>query len=186
MNRFATCTIALLALALASCATPKPVETKKPLAHEPGKPLQVSMLGAQYTLDPRIEVEDHSDEPGMFLFTFVDRVTRCEGYMNFQTIGVPAIHEKYIVDKTAALRSEWEAEQVKVTPEPSTVKVLAADARVTVFALDKGEVHARAALFDRHVAEQNLSVSGYAFCEDPGLIKAQLEAMAEVVNSQKR
>jgi hypothetical protein len=184
MTRLAIC--ALFALSLLCCATTKPAEKKNPLPHEAGKPLQVSILGAQYTLQPRIEVDDHSDEPGMFLFTFVDRVTRCEGYMLFQTVGVPSIHEKYVADKTAILRAEWETQQVVVTPQPSTVKVLDADGRVTIFELAKAEVHARAALFDRHVVEQNLSVLGYTFCEDPGLIQSQLQALAEVVNSQKR
>ncbi|HEY3447428.1 MAG TPA: hypothetical protein VGK67_13740 [Myxococcales bacterium] len=180
---------AALALALASCATtakPPPEPEKAPLAREPGKPLEVAILAARYTLPPRIDVDDHRDAPGNYLFSFVDRVTSCEGFFLFETVSQPAVHDQYVQEKTAALHADWRSQNLAVTQRLESLKLLGQDAHVTVFDVQGTDGAARAGLVDRHFADQNLSVVNYTFCADPGLLPSQLEAVAEVVNSQKR
>ena len=57
---------------------------------------------------------------------------------------------------------------------------------LTVFDVAGPDGSARAALVDRHFAGQNLSIVNYTFCADPGLLASQLQAVAQVVNSQQR
>lgn len=181
--------LAALAL-LASCATtaqPKPTgPAKAPLAREPGQPLTVQILAAKYTLAPRIDVDDHRDDPGTYMFSFVDRVTRCEGFFLFETVSQPSVHEQYVQEKTTALRAEWQAQNLAVTQRLEAMKLLGQDAHVTVYDVVGTDGSARAALVDRHFGDQNLSIINYTMCADPGLLASQLEAIAEVVNSQKR
>ena len=177
----------LAALLFAACATAKPVAPQSaPLAREAGKPLTVPILAAQYTLAPRIDVDDHRDDPGTYMFSFVDRVTRCEGFFLFETVSQPAIHDQYVQEKTAALRADWQAQSLAVTQRLESMKLLGQEAHVTVFDVVGADGSSRAALVDRHFNDQNLSIINYTFCSDPGLLASQLEALAEVVNSQKR
>ncbi len=184
----AACLLAAL-LALASCATapkPPPEPQKAPLAREPGRPLEVAILAARYTLPPRIDVDDHRDDPGSYLFSFVDRVTRCEGFFLFETVSQGAVHDQYVQEKTAALTTDWKGQGLAVTQRLESLQMLGQQAHVTVFDVQGADGSARAALVDRHFADQNLSVVNYTFCADPGLLAGQLGAIVEVVDSQKR
>ncbi|MGC4121708.1 MAG: hypothetical protein QM765_45455 [Myxococcales bacterium] len=181
--------LAVLALSLWSCATtkPQPAEPQKaPLAREPGKPLEVPILAAKYTLPPRIDVDDHRDEAGSYLFSFVDRVTRCEGFFLFETVSQAAVHDQYVQEKTAALHADWKSQNLGVTQRLESLQLLGQEAHVTIFDVQGTDGSARAAMVDRHFADQNLSVVSYTFCTDPGLLAGQLAAVAEVVNSQKK
>ncbi|MBI5545038.1 MAG: hypothetical protein HY901_14195 [Deltaproteobacteria bacterium] len=187
MNRVGSWMLAWTGAALFACTTPRPApETKAPLLpSEAGQPLMVPILAARYTVPPRFDVEDHQEAPGTYLFSFVDRVSRCEGFLFFETNSDAALHEQFVLQKTEALRADWEAQHLGVSQRPETLPILGKDARVTVFEVVASDGSARAALADRHVAEQNLSLLGYVFCDDPGLLRSQLETVAEVINSQQ-
>jgi len=187
--RLLACALVLHAAALAACASaprPPPEPEAAPLSREPGQPLEVSILAARYTLAPRIDVPDHTDAPGTYLFSFVDRVTRCEGFFLFETVSQQAVHDQFVQEKTAALHADWQAQGLAVSQRLESLPLLGQPAHVTVFDVAGTDGAARAALVDRHVPEQNLSVVNYTFCADPGLLASQLEAVASVVNSQKR
>lgn len=178
----------MLALLLAACATAKPAAEsgKRPLPREPDKDLIVPILAARYTLPPRLDVDDHRDDPGTFLFSFVDRVTRCEGFFLFETVSQAAQHDQYIQEKTAALHADWKANGLAVTQRLESLQLLGQAAHATIFEVAAPDGAARAALVDRHFPEQNLSVVNYTFCPDPNLLAPQLEVVAQVVGSQKR
>lgn len=178
-------------LAFAACATtsqpaPTAEPAKAPLAREPGNPLEVPILAARYTLPPRIDVDDHQDAPGNYLFSFVDRITSCEGFFLFETVSQAAVHDQYVQEKTTALNADWKKNSLAVTQRLESMTLLGQQAHVTVFDVQGTDGSARAAMVDRHFADQNLSIVAYVFCADPGLLTNQLQAVADVVNSQKR
>jgi len=189
-------------LMLSACATAQlPAEpAKAPLVREAGKPLIVPILAARYTLDHRIDVDDHRDTPGSFTFSFVDRVTRCEGYFLFETVSRPEPHEQYVKEKREALLADWQSLGLEVSEKLEEVELLGQKGRgkledfelqghkgrAIVFDIRGSDGMVRAALVDIHVSEQNLSIVNYTFCADPGLMKGQLEAIVEVINSQRQ
>jgi hypothetical protein len=183
-SRFASSVLLLGMVGLLGCATPS--RAKKPLTGEAGKPIPVSILAAHYLVPSQIDVQDHNDLPGQFVFEYVDRVTRCEGYFLFETVGTPRVHETYVKEKIESLRKDWETAGVGVVQRDETLKLLDADGRVTVLELTKAGDSASAALVDHHFPDQNLAVVAYTFCSDPGLLKSQVQTLAAVVNSQKR
>ena len=175
-------------LAAAACARAKapPEPQKAPLVHQGNNSLEVSILAARYTLAPRIDVDDHRDDPGSFMFSFVDRVTRCEGFFLFETVSQPAVHDQYVQGKIAGLVADWQSQKLAVSQRAESLKLLDQDARVTVFDVTGSDGSVRAAIVDHHFADQNLSIVNYTLCADPGLFASQLQAVAQVVNSQKR
>jgi len=83
------------------------------------------------------------------------------------------------------LKAVWDDRHIGVSQRLEALKVLDQDARVTIFEVAAASQTARAALVDKHFAALNLSLQGYLFCDDPGLVKSQLEAVAAFVNTRK-
>ena len=188
MTRMAKWLALASCVALVCCATSKPVEEpkKNPIAREPGKPLSLKILAAQYTLPERFDVDDHHDDPGSYFLSYVDRVTRCEGFFDFETTSDAGAHEGAVQQRLGQMLGVWEQQHVGVARRDEAVKILEQDARVAVFDVAGSSMTARVALADRHYADQSLSLQCFVYCADPGLLTAQLEAAVGVVNSQKR
>lgn len=185
MTRRAPCLLLLAALALGACAGAPPA-ARRPLVGRPGVPLPVAILGAQYTLPTRLDVDDHRDDPGLFVLAFTDRITRCEGFLLFEEVGAAERHEEYVAGKIDALSADWAARQVRAVPKAELAPMLGQQARVSLFELSNDQAAAGAALLDRHFPEQRLSVVAYAFCDDLALVRPQLEALTALVDTQRR
>jgi hypothetical protein len=189
MDRFSLTRTALLAAALAAlagCAAVRTTDARKPLAHPPGKALEVEVLGAQYTFPSRLDIEDHEDAPGHFTVVYTDHLTRCEGFVMFETIGTASLHDNYVRQKVASLRDGFSSAQIQVVERRRPVQLLGREASATVLDLTNQGDQAAAGLLAHHFQDQNLSVVGYTFCDDSNLLETQLQALAAVVNSQKR
>ncbi len=178
--------VALLCAACRTPPAPQPTpEPPKPRLAEPGKETDLSILGATFRLPARLTIDDYRDDPGSFFMNFQDRVTRCVGFLLFESVSQPQAHEDFVLEKGTALRAEWDANGVQVTHHVGSVQLLGQPARTLVFDVASSEASARAALFDRHFASENLSLVGYVFCDDPGLYASQMTAIAAFVNSRK-
>jgi len=180
--------VLLFSLALCACVTTKPPAEpqKAPIVREAGKPLTLTILAAQYTLAPRFEVDDHQDNPGSFLFSFADRVTRCEGFFLFETVSQPAAHEQYVRNKSATFLADWKSLGLAVSERREPLELLGHQCRSALFDIKGIDGLVRSALIDCHLADQNLSIVSFAFCADPALMTGQLAAVVEVINSQKQ
>ncbi|MFZ5469130.1 MAG: hypothetical protein ACOZIN_06780 [Myxococcota bacterium] len=183
--------LAIVALCLGGgCATTNSAtHVPQPLPREKGKPVTISVLGADYTVPAHVDVPDHVDVPGKYVFDFVDRISSCEGFLHFETVGSPDTHNNYVKGKLDQLSRGWQASNIQVATSTQTVKLLEADGRETIFnltaAADQND-RASAAYIDNHFGPQNLSVVAYAFCSDPGLLEQTVKSMMAIINSQKR
>lgn len=174
-------------LVLSACAASKAAgRVPTPIQREHGKPVELPILGATYSFPAHLDLPDHQDDPGRYILDYVDRITRCTGWMHFETVTALDAHQSYTRNEMAKYQQDWEADQVRVETRVDQVKLLNQDARQTTFSLTREDQKAAAAYFDHHIEANNLSMIGYAFCEDPKLLAQTVDAVKAVMNSQRR
>jgi hypothetical protein len=171
-----------LAGAAAGCVTTRATH---PLPREPGNPVVIKVLGAEYTVPAHVDVPDHVDVPGKYVLEYVDRVTSCAGFLHLESVGTADAHAKYMRDKIEDIKRNFERDGIKVDLTVETLEVAQGPARKTSFALSKASDRAAAAVVDLHSQEQTLSIVGFSFCADAGLINKTVGMLTGLIASQK-
>jgi hypothetical protein len=172
-----------LVLIASACATAGRVPV--PLPKTPGQPTPFSALGKKYSVPVDLDIPDTADGPGWKVMDFTDQVTACDGAFYFTTVASPEKHKDLVKNIKDDKRRNLEPRVKVVERVGPTLTVLGEETKTAQFDLTTASAQAAMIFIDRHVAAQNLSLLGVAFCEDPGLIKVEIERIGELFNSQQ-
>ncbi len=175
------------ALALTACAT---LPRANPLVNDkPGQPMTVPILAAQYTVPGQLQVTDHETEPGVWKGSFVDNVTRCEGWLHFETLSNGAELESWmnqIIDEESKA-AQQKGFSTKSTHTPTSLLGKSGRTSRLVIANPSDPKDSASVVFlSGHVTDQKLALASRIWCNDEGLVDDEVKTVAAIFESQKR
>lgn len=180
--------LVLAALVATACATTdSQARQLRPLAPNGDSPLSFAALGAKYEVPARLRITDHDKQPGMVWFDFTDDHNGCTGAIIFTASSDRKRPFAYVSAASEKDKQNFEATGITTALSPvSHQPMLGEKAVVQVANLSTKTDSAAKAHFGVFVPEQQLTVIGSVFCEDPGFIEPQLHVLGQVINSQQQ
>ena len=177
-----------LAALASGCATTSAVsEQRSPYPREKGRPVTVPVLGSNYTFPANLDLVHYVDRPGIFGVELVDRVTGCEGLINFETTSDPAALQRFTNEKSDELKRLSEQRGLSVAVKTEDLQAAGQKGRVVVLTITNPRDPNDAFYFSRFelfLPSEAIAYHGYVECAQNPLRAKTMDVARNVIASR--